>query len=98
MKSEQNREEWNTLSENIRWLRKRYHLSKKDMAAILDIGIGSFNKVEKGELPPRLGVDILFNIQHYFGIQPQALLTKRLEPQCEVLKQQSKTPKQKTER
>ncbi|MBQ9963765.1 MAG: helix-turn-helix transcriptional regulator, partial [Clostridia bacterium] len=66
------------LSHNMKHIREQYAFSKRDMARLLGIGIGSLNKLEKGELPPRLGVEILFNIQHYFGISPQILLTEKL--------------------
>lgn len=47
------------LSYNIRVLRER--LSKKEMAKRL--GIGTLTKIEKGILPPRLMVDVLFDIE-----------------------------------
>lgn len=67
------------LCENIAFLRKENHLSKKEMAAILNIGVQSLTKLENGELPPRLRVDIIFHIYDRFGILPQALVSQLLE-------------------
>ena len=38
------------------------------MAKILKIGIESLNKIEKGVLPKRLSVNIVFCIEDYFKI------------------------------
>lgn len=67
------------LCENIAFLRKENHLSKKEMATILNIGVQSLTKLENGELPPRLRVDIIFHIYDRFGILPQALVSQLLE-------------------
>ena len=53
---------------NVIWLRKHYGLSKKEMAKKLEIGIGTLNKIEKGELPPELRIDVLYCIWKEFGI------------------------------
>ena len=56
------------LSKNICYLRARNGLSKKEMAKRLGIGSGTMSKIEKGILPPRLTVDILFYLQQEFDI------------------------------
>ena len=56
---------------NITWLRRHHRFSKKDMAKILGIGVNTLNKIEKGELPPHLSVDILFRENAAFGISPR---------------------------
>ncbi len=61
---------------NVAYLRKRHNLSKKEMAQILGIGIGSYNKLEQGILPERLSVDVIFNITDYFKIPPANLFQK----------------------
>lgn len=53
---------------NVQQIRKRNRISKKRMAEILGIGRGSLTKIEKGILPPRLSVEVVFRIQQYFGI------------------------------
>ena len=63
---------------NIAWLRRHHGLSKKKMAELLKIGIGSLNKMESGKMPPQLSVAILFAVQDSFGIRPQDLLMQRL--------------------
>lgn len=78
MKSESHKEEYENFAHNVVWLRKSYGLSKKKMAEIMGIGIGSLNKVEMGEIPPRLKVEALINIYSRFGISPEKQLSKRL--------------------
>ena len=70
------REEQNFLH-NIAWLRKYYGLSKKRMAEVLGIGAGTLNKIENGEMPPRLGAGIFLRIYHNFGIRPSDLTVRR---------------------
>ena len=55
---------------NIVWLRKHYGISKKRMAKMLGIGLCSLNKLEKGEIPPRMDVHIIFAVSKQFGISP----------------------------
>lgn len=63
---------------NVAWLRRQHGLSKKKMAQLLGIGIGSLNKIEKGELPPRISLENLTKIQEHFGIALTDLFGKRL--------------------
>lgn len=64
---------------NVKWLREKHGLSKKEMAKILGISVGTLNKIEKSELPPRLSVDIVFNIYQHFGIHPKNQFVKLTE-------------------
>ncbi len=61
LNKEYKREEENFLY-NVLWLRKHYGFSKNKMAKILEIGIGSLNKIESGEMPPRLSAKTIINI------------------------------------
>ena len=63
---------------NVAWLRKHYGLSKKEMAQKLGIGVGSLNKIEEGELPTSLRIDVLFNIYKEFGIFMSDVVSVRL--------------------
>ena len=63
---------------NVAWLRGRWGFSKKEMAQKLGIGLHSLNKIECGELPTMLGVEVLFRIDREFGIDPQTLLEQEL--------------------
>ena len=63
---------------NLVWLRKHHSLSKKEMAKRLGIGLWSLNKIERGELPPRLCCDIIFAVHKNFGIPCADLLSKQL--------------------
>ena len=67
------------LSYNLIWLRKHYGISKRQMAYLLHISVGSINKIERGELPPNLNVDFLFLILKYFHIRPNELLYRQID-------------------
>ena len=64
---------------NISCLRKHNKLSKRKMAEILGIGVKSLNKIENGELPPRIGVNVFFKIEKNFGISPKNLFSGLLD-------------------
>ena len=68
---------------NITLLRKSRGLSKKEMAKKLRIGVWSLNKIERGELPPRLGADVFLAVYRNFGIYPSALFDPRMG-QCDT--------------
>lgn len=53
---------------NVIWLRKHYGLSKKEMAKKLGISVWMLNKIERGELPSNLKIDVLFDIYKEFGV------------------------------
>lgn len=63
---------------NITWLRQHHKLSKTKMANILGIGLKTLNQLERGILPPRMTIDVLFAIYDHFGISPFHQLTKWL--------------------
>ena len=67
------------LLNNIVCLRRRHRLSKRAMAKILGIGVGTLNKMERLQLPPRLGVEIFFRIHAHFGIRPKDLLLGQID-------------------
>ena len=74
-----NQNKWEkTFLHNVAWLRRHFGLSKKEMAQRLGIGLHSLNKIECGELPAKLGVEVLFRIDREFGIDPQTLLEQEL--------------------
>ncbi len=58
---------------NISWLRMHFGISKKKMAELLKISVSSLNKIEDGILPPRLSMDMIFNVHKNFGIQPYVI-------------------------
>ena len=56
-------DEWKeTFIHNVIWLRKFYGISKKRMAQLLGIGVQSLNRIESGEIPPKIRIDIFINI------------------------------------
>ena len=74
MKSEVSKKELENFMYNVVQLRKYYGISKKRMAELLGISIGSLNKIENGEFPPKLSVEVIFNIHNIFGIHPKIQL------------------------
>lgn len=55
---------------NVKFLRKKHGLSKKEMAKRLHIGVRMLSKLESGIVSDRLGADILVWIHMEFGILP----------------------------
>lgn len=78
MLSDEIQKEYLTFCHNIKWTRLHRKLSKKEMAKILKISVGTLTKIENGMLPPRLNVEIFFRVQHCFGIHPVDQLSRRL--------------------
>jgi len=70
------KDEINNFINNIAYLRKKNGLSKKEMANVLNISVYVLNKIEKGELPKKLSVEIVFNLQKYFKISPEKQFKK----------------------
>ena len=57
--------------QNIKKLREREKLSKKDMAKRIGIGVKSLTMLENSILPKRLTCEIVFKIQDEFNIHPK---------------------------
>lgn len=68
-----------TFLQNVTWLRKHYGLSQKEMAKKLEIGVGTLRKIEKGELPPGLKIDVLYRVRIVFGISMADMISVRLD-------------------
>ena len=66
------------LSHNILYLRKSNHISKREMAEILGIGIKTLTKLEQGVLPARLSVEVLFRIKDHFGVSLICQVSEKL--------------------
>lgn len=69
-KNGQKRED-RVLAKQLVQLRKAHGLSKKEMAKRLEIGVASLNKLERGEIPPRLNVRFVWCVYDRFGVRPQ---------------------------
>ncbi len=65
---------------NIKWLRSHYGLTKYEMAKILRLSVKSIERIERGEMPSKLSLNVVFRIQSFFNItakeQFEALLEK----------------------
>ncbi|MBQ6840014.1 MAG: helix-turn-helix transcriptional regulator [Oscillospiraceae bacterium] len=71
--------EFKIFMKNVAWLRKQHKLSKKKMAQIMGIGVGSLTQIEKGIFPERLRIDACINIQRHFGVSVKDQLQKYIE-------------------
>ncbi len=67
-----------SLIHNLTFLRRQYGLTKKAMAQLLRISLYSLNLLEKGTIPPHLGVEMIFQAQDCFDVTIQHLFEKRL--------------------
>ncbi len=62
--------EWYNFVSMLIYLRESNGLTKEEMASMLGIGVKTLEKIEKGELPERLGANIVMAITKHFGISP----------------------------
>ena len=70
--------ELSVFCENIKTLRKREGLSKKEMAKKLGIGVKNLTLLESGVVSKRLGAHILINIRKFFHISPHDMFSTKI--------------------
>lgn len=63
--------------ENVKKIRENKKLSKRAMAELLGISVYSLNLLERGKVPHRLSIDIVYNINSSFGIGPNELFERK---------------------
>ncbi len=64
-----NKNEFLIFSDNIRLLRVKYNISKREMAKILGVSVKTLSLIEN-DVIPRISVEVVFKTARYFGIQP----------------------------
>ena len=64
---------------NIAWLRRHHGLSKQEMAKQLHISPKTLDKLEAGEVPPKLSAKILIHVWNSFGVSMADQLSVRLD-------------------
>ncbi|MBQ9745279.1 MAG: helix-turn-helix transcriptional regulator [Clostridia bacterium] len=67
------------LCENVKRLRKREKLSKKEMARIMGVGVRSITMLENGVMPVRMKADVLGRLKWRFGVTIEELFSKIIE-------------------
>ena len=67
---ETNEQELKIFTENIKLLREKASLTQSQMAELLNISIGSLEKLESGVIPKRLSVEVVFKIMSVFKTNP----------------------------
>ena len=58
---------------NMYALRKKNNLTQQQMARILGISIKSLRSVEKGSVPPRMKISVVYRIYNTFHLLPSEL-------------------------
>lgn len=67
------REEMAIFCANLKHLREKEGLTHKEMAACLGIGVETLKRLERGEIPPRVSVEVIFRASTVFGLHPKEL-------------------------
>ena len=62
-----------SLALNLYLIRKKNSLTQKEMAKRIGIGINTLRQLEKGNIPSRVSVGLIFNISNEFNIEPHEL-------------------------
>ena len=70
--------EFDIFCHNITWLLKKHNYTKKEMANLLGISIGSLNKIERGQIPPRMTTEVLNQACKHFDIPIHSLFGAHL--------------------
>ncbi len=58
-----------TFCANIRYLRDKHGLSKRDMADILGVGVKTITALEHNTVPKRLGSSVLLRMSRHFHVR-----------------------------
>ena len=65
---------------NVRYLRKKYYLSQRSLAALLEISVDSLRKLEQEELTRSVTVYTIQRICLIFGVSTDNLFSEYLDP------------------
>ena len=69
------------IARNILYLRKKHNLTKAAMAQLLGICVRGLSRLESGELPPRMSINVLYRISYIFHVKSHDLFSVLLENQ-----------------
>ena len=70
---------YKTLSDNIRYLRNKHNLSRKEMASIIGISVSTLHRLEAGETGVRMHCVMLNRMCDHFNVSADVMLRERLE-------------------
>ena len=65
--------------ENVKILREQHHLSKREMARRMGIGLTTLNELEAGRLPRRLKAGAFLRLMDLSGLTGEELLSPILK-------------------
>ncbi|MBQ4602685.1 MAG: helix-turn-helix transcriptional regulator [Clostridia bacterium] len=71
-------EEFENITHNIAWLRKKNNITKKQMALLLGMSVRSLSKIEKGVSCRKLNLNTVFDIMCLFNVSADELFNTRL--------------------
>ena len=60
--------------QNIIELREKHGLTKSEMSDIMHVSPSAISKIERGEIPKRMNVDVVFYLSDHFGIPCDILM------------------------
>ena len=66
----------NNLAHNICRIRRQYGYSKRKMAELLRLAPSDIERIERGDIPMDMSVEVLFLIERHFGIHPKDLFSE----------------------
>ena len=72
-----NKNEFLIFCNNIRLLREKYNISKKEMSKILGVSVKTLSLIEN-DVIPKISVEVVFRTAWYFGIQPAWLFQEEI--------------------
>ena len=70
---------YKTLSNNIRYIRNKHNLSRKEMASIIGISVSTLCRLDAGETGVRMHCVMLNRVCDYFNLSADVILRERLE-------------------
>lgn len=65
--------ELQTVYENIQWVKRVHHLTDRELAKILHIGVPTLRSILNGTFPPRTSIALFFYMADFLNISPAAL-------------------------
>ena len=71
--------ELSNLLYNIKYLRVKNEMSKKEMAGIMGIGIAALDRIEEGQATKKLGGRAVLGLSEHFNVLPSVLIEKHLD-------------------
>ena len=69
---------------NLKCLREKKGLTRREMASCLDIGVETLKRLERGEIPPRVSIEVILRASKVFGLHPKELFGQPIKDEKKV--------------